>query len=153
MTKLNILLIRKLNIFVDFSKRFVIIVNNIDKELINRRQELQNIQINNNDNKEKETVTISYNGKEDLFVILQKLIQLYIDHIIKPIIKEIPNGEIFNEQIRLLEQANDKLILTRFTTELIQKYIKKLSKELNYNLRVIPFKKSIKKRIPKNVEL
>ena len=82
MTKLNILLIRKLNIFTDFSKRFVIIVNNIDKELINRRQELQNIQINNNDNKEKETVTISYNGKEDLFVILQKLIQLYIDHII-----------------------------------------------------------------------
>ena len=152
MTKLNILLIRKLNIFTDFSKRFVIIVNNIDKELINRRQELQNIQINNNDNKEKETVTISYNGKEDLFVILQKLIQLYIDHIIKPIINEIPNGEIFNEQIRLLEQANDKLILTRFTTELIEKYIKKLSKELNYNLRVIPFKKSIK-RISKNVKL
>ena len=152
MTKLNILLIRKLNIFTDFSKRFVIIVNNIDKELINRRQELQNIQINNNDNKEKETVTISYNGKEDLFVILQKLIQLYIDHIIKPIIKEIPNNKIFNEQIRLLEEANDKLILTRFTKELIEKYIKKLSKELNYNLRVIPFKKSIK-RISKNVKL
>ena len=102
MTKLNILLIRKLNIFVDFSKRFVIIVNNIDSELINRRQELQSIQINNTSNIEKETVSISYNGKEDLFVILQKLIQLYIDHIIKPIIKEIPNNKIFNEQIRLL---------------------------------------------------
>ena len=34
MTKLNILLIRKLNIFVEFSQRFVIIVNNIDNELI-----------------------------------------------------------------------------------------------------------------------
>lgn len=152
MTKLNILLIRKLNIFVDFSKRFVIIVNNIDSELINRRQELQSIQINNTSNIEKETVSISYNGKEDLFVILQKLIQLYIDHIIKPIIKEIPNNKIFNEQIRLLEQANDKLILNRFSTELIQKYIKKLSKELNYNLHVIPYSKIIKK-IPKKVKL
>ena len=152
MTKLNILLIRKLNIFVEFSQRFVIIVNNIDNELIKRREKLQSIQIDNKSNIDEGTVNISYNGKEFLFVILQKLIQLYIDHIIKPIIKEIPKNKIFKEQIRLLEQANDKLIISQYSTALIHKYIKKYSKELNYNLRVTPYKNSIKK-ISKNVKL
>ena len=121
MTKLNILLIRKLNMFVDFSKRFVIIINNFDKELIDRRDELRKISIDNDSNREKERISITYSVKEDLFVILQKLIQLYIDNEIKPIINKIPNNNFFNQQIRFLEEANNKLILTRFTVDFIKK--------------------------------
>tara|TARA_X000000950_G_C13893938_1_gene652020 strand:- start:1702 stop:2160 length:459 start_codon:yes stop_codon:yes gene_type:complete len=152
MTKLNILLIRKLNIFVDFSKRFVIIINNFDKELIDRRDELRKISIDNDNNREKERISLTYSVKEDLFVILQKLIQLYIDNEIKPIINKIPNNTFFNQQIRFLEEANNKLISTRFTVDFIKKNINKFAKELNINLEYRTYK-TVTKKINKKIRL
>lgn len=152
MTKLNILLIRKLNMFVDFSKRFVIIINNFDKELIDRRDELRKISIDNDSNREKERISITYSVKEDLFVILQKLIQLYIDNEIKPIINKIPNNNFFNQQIRFLEEANNKLISTRFTVDFIKKKINKFAKELNINLEYRTYK-TVSKKIEKKIKL
>ena len=152
MTKLNILLIRKLNIFVDFSKRFVIIINNFDKELIDRRDELRKISIDNDNNREKERISLTYSVKEDLFVILQKLIQLYIDNEIKPIINKIPNNNFFNQQIRFLEEANNKLISTRFTVDFIKKNINKFAKELNINLEYRTYK-TVTKKINKKIRL
>lgn len=152
MTKLNILLIRKLNMFVDFSKRFVIIINNFDRELIDRRDELKKINVNNENNREKERISITYSVKEDLFVILQKLIQLYIDNEIKPLVNEIPNNSFLNQQVRFLEEANNKLISTRFTVEFIKKNIKKFAKELNINLEYRTYK-TVSKKISKKIKL
>lgn len=152
MVKLNILLIRKLNIFVNFSKRFVIIVNNFDRELIDRRDELKKINVNNENNREKERISITYKAKEDLFVILQKLIQLYIDNEIKPLVKEIPNNSFLNQQVRFLEEANNKLFSTRFTIEFIKENIKKLTKELNINLEYRSYK-TVSKKINKKIKL
>ena len=75
--KLNIRLIRDLSPLVSISKRFTVIVNNIDTELIQRKLELQKIDISTQ-NLQGETIVLQQKDKETLFATWQKLLDYYI---------------------------------------------------------------------------
>lgn len=132
--KINIALIHKLNIFVDLSKTFLIVVRNFDEELISRKQILQKIQQTQQKQKQIKTITIQYSLKEDIFALFQKFVKLYIDTIILPLVEQIPNNENLLKQVDFLNRANDNLVPTKFTINDIKMYIKKFSKPLRYNI-------------------
>lgn len=75
--KLNIRLIRDLSPLVSISKRFTVIVNNIDTELIQRKLELQKIDISTQ-NLQGETIVLRQKDKETLFATWKKLLDYYI---------------------------------------------------------------------------
>lgn len=89
--KLNLLLIKNLNPLASISKRLSVIINNIDGELIQRRTELQNIDIPKQ-TLQNETFVLHQTDKETLFATWQKLLDYYIVNVIEPTIGQIPNN-------------------------------------------------------------
>lgn len=135
--KINIVLIHKLNILVDLSKTFLIVVQNFDEELIKRKQILQKIQQTKTEKKKIETITIQYSVKVDLFALFQRLVKLYIDTIILPLVEQIPDNDYFLQQVAFLNRANDRLLYTKFariTMNDLIAYIHKFSKPLRYKI-------------------
>lgn len=132
--KINIVLIDKLNIFVNLSKTFLIVVQNFDEELIKRKQILQKIQQTKKEQKKIQTMTIQYLLKEDLFALFQRLVKLYIDTIILPLVVQIPNNDNLLKQVDFLNRANDSLVFTRFTIDDLITNIHKFSKPLRYKI-------------------
>lgn len=132
--KINIALIHKLNIFVDLSKHFLIVVRNFDEELIRNKQILQKIEQTQQKQKQMKTIIIQYSLKEDIFALFQKFVKLYIDTIILPLVEQIPNNQNFLKQVDFLNRANDHLVPTRFTINDIKMNIKKFSKVLGYKI-------------------
>lgn len=132
--KINIALIHNLNIFVDLSKTFLIVVKNFDEELVKKKQILQKIQQTKKEQKQIKPLTIQYSLKADLFALFQKLVKLYIDTIILPLVEQIPNNENLLKQVDFLNRANDRLIITRFTMNDLITNIHKFSKPLRYKI-------------------
>lgn len=135
--KINIVLIDKLNILVDLSDTFHIVVQNFDEELIKRKQILQKIQQTKTEKKKIETITIQYSVKIDLITIFQNLVQLYIDTIILPLVEQIPDNKYFLQQVAFLNRANNRLLKTgfkRITMNDLIEYIHKISKPLQYKI-------------------
>lgn len=127
--KLNIQFIKDLNHFVGLSKRFKIIVNNFDKELIERRVELQKINVRKQ-SLLKDKVTVDEKKKEDLFVLFLKLLDLYILKVIEPTVHQIPKNTEFLFQLQNLKNAVNYLTKDNFTKALLKEKINVFGKLL-----------------------
>ena len=131
--KLNILLIKDLNPLTSISKRLSVIINNIDGELIQRRTELQKIDIPKQ-TLQNEIIVLHQTDKETLFATWQKLLDYYIVNVIEPTIGQIPNNTFFKQQLIYLKDAVNKLSIHRFTKKLIEKNIHTFSKLLKIKI-------------------
>ena len=128
--KLNICLIKDLNPLASISKRFTIIVNNFDHELIERKKELQQIDISRQ-RLQGETIIIHQNDKETLFAAWLKLLDYYILNVIEPIVDKIPENKFFKDQLEHLKDAVNKLSINRFTKKSIESNILEFAKLLH----------------------
>lgn len=132
--KLNIRLIKDLNPLASISKRFTIIVNNFDGELIKRKIELQKIEIPRQA-LQGDTIVIHQKDKETLFATWLKLLDYYIVNVIEPIVDKIPENKFFKEQLVYLKDAVNKLSVNRFTKKWIHSHILEFAKLLHMKIK------------------
>lgn len=132
--KLNIRLIKDLNPLASISKRFTIIVNNFDGELIKQKIELQKIEIPRQA-LQGDTIVIYQKDKETLFATWLKLLYYYIVNVIEPIVDKIPENKFFKEQLIYLKDAANRLSVNRFTKKCIQNHILEFAKLLHMKIK------------------